>query len=117
MMGNPVVHFEIGSAVAERSRSFYSSLFGWSVQTDSHGYGVVATGSDVGIGGGIMQTPPGVPPWVTVYVGVDDVEKSLARAEELGGHRIMGPTPVGEVGEMAMFSDPDGNPIGLFREA
>lgn len=116
-MGNAVVHFEIGGADGARSRDFYSELFGWSVQTETHGYGVVSTGSPEGIAGGIMQTPPGVPPWVTVYVEVDDLEKSLARAEELGGRRVMGPAPIGELGDVAMFTDPDGNVIGIFAAA
>lgn len=117
-MPSPVVHFEIGGADGARSRSFYAELFGWSVETESTeagtpGYGVVSTGSLAGIGGGIMQAPEGVPPWVTVYVQVDDLDKALARAEELGGRRIMDPTPIGEMGDVAMFTDPDGNPIGL----
>lgn len=116
-MGDPVVHFEIGGTDAERSRAFYGRLFGWSVRVDDQGYGLVATGSEVGISGGIMQTPPQVPPWVTVYVGVDDVEEALARAEELGGRRLMGPAPVEGRGEMGMFADPDGNPVGLFAES
>jgi predicted enzyme related to lactoylglutathione lyase len=116
-MGDPVVHFEIGGTDAARSREFYSSLFGWTVQTDDRGYGLVATGSADGIAGGIMQTPPGVPPWLAVYVGVDDVEKSLTRAEELGARRILGPEPLEGVGMMGMFADPDGHMIGLFAEA
>jgi uncharacterized protein len=116
-MGSPVVHFEISGRDAERSRSFYSGLFGWSVQIDGRGYGVVATGSDDGIAGGVTQTPPGESPWVTVYVGVDDVAKSLARVEDLGGRRITEPTPIAGVGVIAMFADPDGNMIGLFAQA
>ena len=112
-MGDPVVHFEIGGTDGERSRAFYAELFGWAVEPESHGYGVVSTGSPAGIGGGIMQTPSGVPHWVTVYVAVADLEKSLGLAEELGGRRVMGPTPVEGVGDIAMFSDPDGNVIGL----
>jgi len=60
-MGDPVVHFEIGGADGERTRKFYSDLFGWDIRMDEAGYGVVDTGSDTGIGGGIMQTPPLVP--------------------------------------------------------
>ncbi|MDD7967943.1 VOC family protein [Actinomycetospora lemnae] len=116
-MSNPVLHFEIGGADGARSRRFYAELFGWSVTTEDHGYGVVSTGGSTGIGGGIMQAPDGVRPWVTVYVQVDDLEKSLERAEELGGSRIMGPAPIGDMGEVAMFADPDGNPIGLLRLA
>jgi len=115
-MGALVIHFEIGAIDGEAARRFYAELFGWGVAPDPTGYGVVDTGGDTGIRGGIMQTPEGVPPWVTVYVGVDDLEKSLEKAEGLGGRRVMGPTPVGEIGEMAMLADPDGNVLGLFAE-
>jgi predicted enzyme related to lactoylglutathione lyase len=115
-MANPVVHFEIGGHEITRSRDFYSELFGWNIEVDEHGYGMVDTGTDEGIRGGIMQTPQGVPPYVTLYVGVDDLEKYLERAETLGGKRVMGPMPVGEMGAFAMFADPDGVVIGLFKE-
>lgn len=115
-MGSPVVHFEIGGTDAARCRSFYETLFGWSVRTDARGYGLVSTGSGDGIDGGIVAAPPGVPAWVTFYVGVDDVEKALVRAEELGGRRLIGPEPVEGVGRMGIFADPDGNPIGVFAE-
>lgn len=88
-MGNPVLHFEISGSDAERSRTFYRTLFGWSVELDPRGYGLATTGSDVGIADGIMQALPGAPAWVTVYVGVEDPVKSLAQAEELGGRRLM----------------------------
>ncbi len=84
-MGNPVVHFEIGGKIAERTRAFYSELFGWDIGIDETGYGLVDTRSDIGIRGGMMVTPPEVPPYLTVYVAVDDLDKYLKRAEELGG--------------------------------
>ena len=34
-MGNPVVHFEIGSSKSDQSGKFYATLFGWDIQ--SHG--------------------------------------------------------------------------------
>jgi uncharacterized protein len=116
-MGNPVVHFEIGGREIGKSREFYEELFGWNIQVDEHAYGMIDTESEVGIGGGLMQAPGGVPPYVTFYVGVDDLEKYLERAEALGGKRLMGPTRVGEVGAFAMFIDPDGLMIGLFEES
>ena len=59
-------------------------------------YGLVAregnTDPDgVGIGGGVGQGPEGYSGHVTFYVGVPDVEEALAKAESLGGKRIMGP--------------------------
>jgi predicted enzyme related to lactoylglutathione lyase len=115
-MGSPVIHFEVGGSDAERSRRFYQELFGWEITVDGSGYGAVRTGSKQGIGGGVMQAPPGRSNWVTFYVAVDDLETSLRSVEELGGTRITEPVPVGEVGSFAMFADPDGNMIGLFAE-
>lgn len=115
-MGDPVIHFEIGATDAARSRAFYSELFGWHIETDGDGYGVVHTHGDAGIGGGIVQSPPGVPAWSTFYVGVGDLDESLAHAEKLGGRRVVERTPVGSVGAFAMIADPDGNTVGLFEE-
>jgi predicted enzyme related to lactoylglutathione lyase/iron-sulfur cluster repair protein YtfE (RIC family) len=115
VMGRPVVHFEIGGADIARSQEFYSQLFGWSIQVDG-GYGLVDTQADGGINGGIMRQPEGVPPWVTVYVGVDDLRGTLEHAEKLGGKTVREPTPVGDIGSSALLADPDGNVIGLFAE-
>jgi predicted enzyme related to lactoylglutathione lyase len=117
IVGDPVVHFEIGGKNAERTRAFYSELFGWDIGTDEAGYRLVDTRSDIGIRGGMMLTPPEVPPYLTVYVAVDDLAKYLKRAEELGGSTVLGPMPVRGIGAFAMLGDPDGNIVGLFREA
>jgi predicted enzyme related to lactoylglutathione lyase len=116
-MGNPVIHFEIGSTDVETTRRFYTDLFSWNVSVDDDGYGLVSTGSAEGIGGGIMPAPEGAGSWVSFYVQVDELEKYLDRAVELGGSRLMGPTPIGERGSFAMFRDPDGNLLGLFVAA
>lgn len=115
-MGNPVVHFEIGVADPSRSNAFYSELFEWRIQADDSGYGLIDTGAGAGINGGIMRQPQGVPPHVTVYVGVDDLETYLERAEALGGRTVSPRMPVGERGAFALLADPDGNVIGLFQE-
>ncbi len=47
---------------------------------------------------------------------VDDLDAYLARAEELGGRRLVPPTQLpGDFGWFAVFADPDGNPVGLWR--
>jgi predicted enzyme related to lactoylglutathione lyase len=40
-MGNPVVHFEIGGREIAKSRGFHSELFGWNIQVDENGYGMI----------------------------------------------------------------------------
>lgn len=67
--------------------------------------------------GGIMGKPPGVPAGAPstwgCYVTVDDVDKTLAKAEKLGGTVLMEPMQVKGVGSMAMIQDPQGAAISV----
>ena len=120
-MGQPVVHFEIVGTDPDALKAYYADLFGWSIDSSNPmDYGIVApegntTGEGVGIGGGIAGGPPGYPGHVTVYVAVPDVEAARARAEELGGTRIMGPDLVMEGLVIGQFADPEGHVIGVLR--
>nr|WP_241999347.1 MULTISPECIES: VOC family protein [Kribbella] len=97
--------------------SFYSELFGWQLQPAGPEYSLVPAGEDgVGIGGGLLQTVGEMPPYVTVYVAVDDLAAMLGRAGELGGKTVVEPTTIPGVGQFAMFADPDGNIIGLLHQ-
>jgi uncharacterized protein len=123
-MGRPVVHFEIIGSDGERARSYYSELFGWKIDADNPmNYGIVAKEDNpapdgsFGIGGGVAGGYEGVDPQVTFYVAVPDVEEALARAERLGGTRVMGPQKVNEEVELGQFKDLDGNLVGLVKDA
>jgi predicted enzyme related to lactoylglutathione lyase len=122
-MGQPVVHFEIIGKDGEALRSYYGELFGWQFDANNPmNYGTVDReqnlGPDgIGIGGGVGVGPEGYDGHVTFYVAVPDVEAALAKAESLGGTRMMGPNVVTEGVEIGMFSDPEGHVIGLFKSA
>ena len=113
-MTHAVVHWEIGGRDAARLRTFYAELFGWPMQGSDPGYALVPP-MPGGIGGGIMQAPPGVPAYVTFYVQVDDLDRALAKVKDLGGTVIVPPTPIQGVGAFAMFQDPEGNTVGVMR--
>jgi hypothetical protein len=49
-----------------------------------------------------------------VYVGTDDIEATLAKAETLGGEILVPKSEIPGQGWFGMFSDPTGNQIGLF---
>ena len=66
-----------------------------------------------GIGGGIGEMPEGQPGYATFYVDVPDVEAALAKAEGLGGTRVMGPETVMEGLVIGLFTDPEGHIIGV----
>ena len=114
-MPNPVVHWEIMAKDADKSREFYSKLFDWQVNADNpFNYGLVDVQEEVGIGGGIGPAPD-FPNYVTIYVQVNDLQAYLDKAESLGGKTIMPPTEIPDVVSIALFSDPEGNTIGLVK--
>ncbi len=123
-MGQPVVHFEIIGREPDRLRRYYAELFGWAYEvgdtvseavSEAGHYGFVdahtlggAAPVNGGVGGGDRFEPR-----VLFYVGVDDVEAALARAEALGGRRELGPDGVPGTLVVGRFSDPEGNLIGV----
>jgi uncharacterized protein len=117
-MGQPVAFFEVISPHHERAQKFYGELFGWQVAADPAmgGYGLVDTGAgEDAIGGGIGPSSAPGDAGVKIYVRVDDLEAFLDRAERLGGRRLVPPTDLpGEFGRFAIFTDPDGNQVGLW---
>jgi predicted enzyme related to lactoylglutathione lyase len=120
-MGQPVVHFEIMGKDTDKLWGYYSELFGWQIDSNNPmGYGVVpregnTNGDGVGIGGGIGKVPEGYDGHVTFYVEVPDVEAALAKAESLGGGRMMGPEKVMEGVEIGLFTDPEGRTVGVVK--
>ena len=122
-MGQPVVHFEIIGKDGAKLQSYYSELFGWEIDANNPmSYGLVQregnTSADgVGIGGGVGAGPEDYAGHVTFYIGVPDVEAALAKAESLGGTRVMGPDKVMEGVEIGHFKDPEDHLVGVVKAA
>jgi predicted enzyme related to lactoylglutathione lyase len=118
-MGQAVVHFEITGKDGKKLQEYYAALFDWDINADNEfGYGIVDreanTNEDgIGIGGGISGGPEGYDGHVTFYVEVPDVEAALAKAESLGGTRMMGPDEVMADLTIGLFTDPEGHVIGV----
>ena len=79
------------------------------------GYGIVDTHTENGIGGGIGGAQEGQPNMVTFYVQTVDIEASLKKAVALGGKVVMPATEIPNMVTFALFSDPEGNVIGLVK--
>jgi predicted enzyme related to lactoylglutathione lyase len=122
-MGQPVVHFEIIGKDPKKLQKYYGDLFGWQIDSNNPmDYGIVpregnVNADGVGIGGGVGKGPEGYAGHVTVYVEVPDVEAALAKAESLGGSRMMGPDKVMEGVEIGLFNDPEGHVVGVVKSA
>ena len=115
-MAQPVLHFELSTKNRSKSQAFYRSLFDWEIkELPDMEYSLVSPAGEKSIGGGIAQVQNGQPPALTIYTEVDDLQKYLDRAESLGGKTAVPPTQIPNVGSFAMFSDPDGIVMGLFK--
>lgn len=115
MAQHPFVHIEIPTTDREASGKFYSDLFGWDVQQyPEMDYATFV--ADGGPGGGFARIDGKMVKAgeIKVYVATDDIEATLARANELGAKTIVEKTEIPGYGNFAFFLDPFGNAIGLF---
>jgi predicted enzyme related to lactoylglutathione lyase len=114
MSDHPFVHIEISTVDREASGKFYSELFGWAVQQmPEMNYATFDNHTEVA-GGFNPVTESNPAGTVLVYVGTDDINASLAKAEKLGGKTITPRTEIPGYGWFGIFRDPSGNQIGLF---
>jgi predicted enzyme related to lactoylglutathione lyase len=112
-MASKVIHFEVVGKDGPALQRFYSSVFGWKLNTDNPGgYGMVEN-HDEGIAGGIGAAPDGGAGRVTFYVQTDDAPGTLRKVEELGGKVLMPLTEVAPGTTIALFADPEGHVVGL----
>ncbi len=114
MTPHRIGHVEFASTDLERTRAFFSGLFGWSFNTWSEDYYLFSAPDKPN--GGIMKVDKVEPGNSTVvYVEVDDIESTLKHVEELGGSVAQPKTEIPDMGWYAHLTDPDGNVIGLYQ--
>jgi len=101
----------------DKSRVFYSALFGWDVPPgpeEAGGYGIATLKGKNVAGVGPQMNPAAPPSWMT-YVNVDDADATTAKVTANGGQVLVGPMDVMEAGRMAVFADPVGAVIGIWQ--
>jgi uncharacterized protein len=110
-----IVHFELPTHDKAASEAFYGALFGWKFRTDEE-LDYTMFSIDEENGGGLSpigeQTKAGD---VLIYIGSDNIEADMAKAESLGAT----PVTVMEVpgnGKMGIFVDPSGNTIAMWQD-
>jgi predicted enzyme related to lactoylglutathione lyase len=117
-MANPFVHVELNTTDVEKAKTFYSSLFAWTLEDMPMGpqgtYTLIKVGE--GTGGGILKHPvPGAPSTWLAYVGVDDIAASTAKAKSLGAKVMLDVTEVPGAGWMSVIIDPTGAALALWK--
>jgi predicted enzyme related to lactoylglutathione lyase len=111
-MAHPVIHAEIRSADPDATRAFFGELFGWTYTDGAFpGYSFVDTGLEGAIPTAIGPLQGGADT-VLFFVGVQDVEATLAKAEQLGGKTIQPAQEVPGV-TFGVLADGQGHIVGV----
>ncbi len=108
---NKIVHFEIGGTDVAKAAAFYGDMFGWTIPD-----GPVRMIDGAGLHGHLNALGHEPHNYNLVYVGVDDIDAAIAKAEGLGGKKIVGPVKL-PTGAFAWIQDPTGTAVGLWQEA
>jgi uncharacterized protein len=117
-MSNPVMRWQILAKNPDKAAEFYTTLFSWTVNADNAlGYRMIDTGSERGIQGGIWPSPPEGHSFVQLYIEVDDVAGSVAKATAMGASVIVPPQTLPDGEELAIVLDPEGIPFAVFKAA
>jgi uncharacterized protein len=119
-----IVHFEIPADDVERSKKFYTDLFGWKIEkwpgSGSGGdkeYWMITTTDEKGnkaLGGGMMkrQMPQHQN---TNFIDVESVDEYSSKVQQLGGKVVVPKMAVPGMGYMAYCLDTENNSFGIWE--
>jgi len=109
---------ELSTSDVEKSKAFYSAVFGW-------GWGGSPEYAEAQVNGrtvlGVMPRPEAVPAEVPdhwlVYFATGDVDGDSERAKARGATVMAGPNDIPGTGRFAVLVDPQGAAFALFKPA
>jgi hypothetical protein len=119
-----VVHFEIPADNPKRAQKFYSTVFGWEINSmPDMGYALLGT-TEVdknqmptkpgAINGGMLKRQAPVKS-VVITINVASIDDAAKKIVKQGGKVVRKKSKVGDMGYAAYFKDTEGNVMGLWQ--
>jgi len=101
------------------ARTFYTEVIGWTLTNFGGGEYTMWTAGGQMVGG-IGPLPEeakkaGIPPHWLAHIKVEDVDATVKKAQELGGHVHVPGTDIPNVGRFAVVADPQGAVFSVFK--
>ncbi|MDO5683879.1 MAG: VOC family protein, partial [Propionibacteriaceae bacterium] len=102
----------------ERSKKFYSEVFGWDYEGGDPKFGGYTNATIDGRMVAAMAPP--MPGWEqqsrwVVYLATNDIAATHEAVKAAGGQPIMEPMAVGDFGSMGLWLDPTGSLFGAWQ--
>jgi uncharacterized protein len=119
---NSVVHFEIPAKNLNRAKTFYKTVFDWSIFDFDDSTSLVSTVDSEE--NGMPKTPGAIngsiykvdgPKTVTIVADVPDIHAHIKIVESNGGKLVDPVTTIPGMGMYARVTDTEGNLIGLWQ--
>lgn len=110
-------HIEFVSNDVNATTTFMNTLFGYEFQDMGNEAGPYHTFGKDGRGGAVrpvMENEPG--PGTTAYVGVDNLDEAITKAEENGATLMVPKQPVPTMGWFAWIQAPGGVVLALWQD-
>jgi predicted enzyme related to lactoylglutathione lyase len=109
---------DLGTTDAAAAKAFYAGMFGWEMEDNDAGGGIVYTMCRLdgdAVAGLYEMQETGVPPNWLSYVTVADADAAVALVKELGGGALDDAFDVMDVGRMAVLRDPQGAVFAVWQ--
>lgn len=116
MFEHKIVHIEFAAKDPKASAAFYGDIFGWKMQEVPEMNYIMFDFGD-GLGGGFPEIDGEIilPGDVMVYISNDDIASSLEKIQAAGGKTLVTQTEIPGMGWYAIFEDPGGNRVALYK--
>jgi hypothetical protein len=115
---------ELSTTDQEAAKAFYTGLFGWEIEDRPISKGGVYTMLQIeGKNAAALSAmqpemqAQGVPAFWSSYIKHDDVDTIAEKISPAGGTLMFPPMDVMQYGRMAMGTDPEGAPFGVWQPA
>lgn len=117
---NPFIWHELVTADQPASGAFFSELFGWTrMEVDAGPFGAYTLFQQDGedVAGMMSPTPdtPGIGSYWHSYIAVPDADDCAKRAPSIGGHVLVAPHDVPDIGRVCVVADPTGAVVYLLQ--
>jgi hypothetical protein len=119
-MNNLPCHLELVSIDLDKTSAFYRELFGWNIiDCGLQNYRLIKFQPGFPMGGAILKSDEKTTchkQWPLVYIRVESIDQTLSKAVKIGAEVLVNKTIIPARGSWAVFCDPDGNRIALWKE-